>query len=71
MLPSGIHMRRHAYKLNNSNNKKTELLLIISTTSEFTHRDSKHTVEVPVHHVYCGTYSLQPSHGTMLGSMKG
>lgn len=66
MLPSGIHMRRHAYKLNNSNNKKTELLLII-----YTHKDSKHTAEVPVHHVYCGTYSQQPSHGTMLGSMKG
>lgn len=38
-------------------NKKTELLLSIYTTSEFTRKDSKHTVEVPVHHVYCDTYS--------------
>lgn len=37
--------------------QQKELLLIIHTTSEFTHKDSKHTVEVPVHHVYCGTYS--------------
>lgn len=38
MLPSGIDMHRHAYQLNKSNNKKRESLLIIYTTSEFTHK---------------------------------